>query len=145
MVFPCVFFPSCWQLFLCVCQPRGGPVSAQHSRAENTGLHPPDSMKLVSDTTSKLASRLFPPTEGFYYLGKHNSLKHSFLKYRGNVQTWTKVNNVNYKQRKLPNSQSRDLPTPATEVKLSLTVNWDYLILDAEITYIFQYKYLFII
>lgn len=59
-VFPCVSFPSRWQRFLSVCQPGGGPGSAQLPRAGRAGPRPQDSRNLVSDTTLKLPAGLSP-------------------------------------------------------------------------------------
>lgn len=137
-VFPCVSSPSCWQLFLCLCQPGGGPGSAQHSRAEHTGLHPHGSTDLFSDTTlGRLLGRL--PNRGVLLHWQIQFIK-ILLPQVQRQQTnmdWTK-----HWTTKRGNSSwlqnARDLPTTATGESKIIPVNWDFLILDIEVMYVFN-------
>lgn len=88
------------------------------------------------------------PAGGFYYTGKYSSLKYSFLKRRGNTQTWTELNTELQREEIPPNSKKPEtcLPQEQEKVKISLqstesTWSWT----SRLCTYLILYRCLFII
>lgn len=62
------------------------------------------------------------PTGGFYCTGKCSSLKHSFLKYRGNKQTWIELNTELQKEEIPPHSKKPEISLPHQQEKVKISL-----------------------